>query len=75
MSKIIMRDTFTHAGDHLCLIWKESIQYCRSYRADTECGAERTSHGWTDGWTDRRTDGVKPINPAPTTSFCSGQKD
>ena len=23
-----------HANDHLCLIWKESIQNCRSYRAE-----------------------------------------
>ena len=28
-------DTFSHASDHLYQIWKESIQNCRHYRADT----------------------------------------
>ena len=42
-------DTPSHGSDHLCLIWKESIQNCRCYRADTACG--------TDGWTDGQTDG------------------
>ena len=56
-SRVIARDTSSHASDHLCLIWKESIQNCRRYRADMACG------------TDRRTDGVKPIYP-PTTSLC-----
>ena len=37
-----MCNTSSHASDHWCLIWKESIQNCRSYRADTACG--------TDGW-------------------------
>ena len=62
-SKVVVHDTPSHASDHLCLIWKESIQNCRRYRADTACG--------TDGRTDRRTDGVKPIYP-PTTSLCGG---
>ena len=47
-------------SDHLWLIWKESIQNCRCYRADTA--------GGTDGRTDGQTDGVKPIYP-PTTSL------
>ena len=38
-----MRDTPSHARDHLCPIWKESIQNCTSYRADTECGTDRES--------------------------------
>ena len=65
-SKVIAHDTPSHASDHLCLIWKESIQNCRRYRADTACG--------TDGRTDRRTDRVKPIYP-PTTSLCGGYND
>ena len=63
-SKVIVRDTPSHASDHLCLIWKEYIQNCRRYRADMACGTDRR----TDGRTDRRTDGVKPIYP-PTTSL------
>ena len=39
-SKVVGRNTPSHASDHLCLIWKESIQKCRSYRADTECGTD-----------------------------------
>ena len=34
-SKIITCDTHSHANDHLYQIWKESIQNCRRYRADT----------------------------------------
>ena len=30
-----------HASDHLCLIWKKSIQNCRRYRADTACKMNR----------------------------------
>ena len=37
-----MCNTSSHASDHWCLIWKESIQNCRSYRADTAFGM--------DGW-------------------------
>ena len=51
-----MCDTHSHGSDHLWLIWKESIQNCRCYRADTAAV------------TDGRTDGVKPIYP-PTTSL------
>ena len=54
-----MRDTPSNASDHLCLISKESIQNCRSYRADWECR------------TDGRRDEVKPIYP-PTTLLCRG---
>ena len=56
-----MCDTPSDGIDHLWLIWKESIQNCRCYRADTAAG--------TDGRTDGQTDGVKPIYP-PTTSLC-----
>ena len=62
-----MCDTPSHGSDHLWLIWKESIQNCRCYRADTAGGTD----GRTDGRTDRRTDGVKPIYP-PTTSLFGG---
>ena len=59
-SKVIMHDTPSHANDHLCLIWKESIQNCRCYRVDI---AYRT-----DGQhRDRQMDRVKPIYPPPTT--------
>ena len=34
---------------HLCLIWKESIQNCVSYRADTEYGMGGQRDGVTDG--------------------------
>ena len=34
-SKVITCDTQSHASDHLYQIWKESIQNCRHYRADT----------------------------------------
>ena len=34
-SKVITCDTPSHASDHLCQIWKESIRNCRCYRADT----------------------------------------
>ena len=34
-SKVITCDTPSHASDHLYQIWKESIQNCRCYRADT----------------------------------------
>ena len=43
-----MCDTPCHGSDHLWLIWKESIQNCRCYRADTAAG--------TDGRTDGRTE-------------------
>ena len=42
-----MRDTPSHASDHVCLTLRESIQNCRLYRADTTCEADE----WTDGWT------------------------
>ena len=54
-----MCDTPSHGSDHLWLIWKESIQNYRCYRADTA------------GGTDGRTDGVKPVYP-PTTSLFVG---
>ena len=34
-SKVITCNTPSHASDHLYQIWKESIQNCRRYRADT----------------------------------------
>ena len=64
-----MCDTPSHGRDHLWLIWKESIQICRCYRADTAGGTDER----TDGQTDGRTDGVKPIYP-PTTSLFRGYK-
>ena len=36
---IVLSDT-PHASGLLCLIWKESNQNCRSYRADTACGTD-----------------------------------
>ena len=33
--KNVTRDTPSNDSDHLCHIWKESIQKCRHYRADT----------------------------------------
>ena len=59
-SKVIMHDTPSHASDHLYLIWKESIQNCRSYRADTTCR--------TDGRTDRWSE----TNMPPTNNFVVG---
>ena len=47
-----MCDTPSHGSDRLWLIWKESIQNCRCYRADTAGGTDRR----TDGRTDRRTE-------------------
>ena len=47
-----MCDTPSHGSDHLWLIWKESIQNCRCYGADTAAGTD----GRTDGRTDRRTE-------------------
>ena len=38
-SKFIMYDT-PHVSDHLSLIWKESIQKCRSYKVDTASGTD-----------------------------------
>ena len=38
-----LEDIPSHAGDHLCLIWKVSIQNCRCYRVDTR------ANRWT-GW-------------------------
>ena len=35
-SMVITCDTSSHAIDHLCQIWKESILNCRCYRADTK---------------------------------------
>ena len=49
-SKVIMRDTPSRVSDRLCVIWKESIQNCRSYRVDT-------------AW---RTDRVKALYPPTT---------
>ena len=34
-SKVMTCNTPTHASDHLYQIWKESMQNCRRYRADT----------------------------------------
>ena len=34
-SKVITCDTPSYASDHLYQIWKESIQTCRRYKADT----------------------------------------
>ena len=34
-SKVITCDTPSHASDHLCQMWKESIGNSRCYRADT----------------------------------------
>ena len=59
-SKVIVHDTTSHGGDHLCLIWKECIQNCRCYRADTACG--------TDGQTDGRSETNIPL----TTLLCEG---
>ena len=66
-----MCDTTSHGSDHLWLIWKESIQNCRCYRADTAAGTDGRTDRRTDGRTDRRTDGVKQIYP-PTTSLFGG---
>ena len=51
-----MCDTPSHGSDHLWLIWKESIQNCRCYRADTAAGTDGRTDGQTDGRTDRRTE-------------------
>ena len=60
-----MCDTPSHGSDHLWLIWKESIQNCRCYRADTAAG--------TDGRTDRRTDRRTEWNQyTPQQLRCSG---
>ena len=53
--------TLSHGSDHLWLIWKESIQNCRCYRADKAAGTD----GRTDGQTDRRTDGRSETNIPP----------
>ena len=47
-SKVIVHGTLSHAGDHLCLIWKEDIQNCSHYSTGMACG--------TDGQMDRRTE-------------------
>ena len=39
-SKVIMHNTPSHASDHLCLIWKESIENSRSFTADMACGMD-----------------------------------
>ena len=57
-----MCDTPSHGSDHLWLIWKESIQNCRCYRADTACGTDGRTNRRTDGRTDRRTDGRSETN-------------
>ena len=54
-SKVIVHNTTSHGSDQLYLIWKESIQNCTRYRADTACGTEG------------RTDGMKPIYPPTDT--------
>ena len=60
-----MCDTPSHGSDHLWLIWKESIQNCRCYRADTAAG--------TDGRTDGQTDGQTEWNQyTPQQLRCSG---
>ena len=53
-----MHDIPSHPSDYLCLVWKKSIQNCKSYKADMKCG--------TDGQTDGQMDGMKTINPTPT---------
>ena len=64
-----MCDTPSHGSDHLWLIWKESIQNCRCYRADTAGGTD----GRTDGQTDGRTDGRTEWNQyTPQQLRCSG---
>ena len=68
-SKVIVCDTPSYGSDHLWLIWKESIQNCRCYRADT---AARTD-GRTDGRMDRRTDRRTEWNQyTPQQLRCSG---
>ena len=47
-----LHDTPSHASDHSCLIWKESIQNCRSYRVNTACKTDGQMDGLTDGRTD-----------------------
>ena len=63
-----MCDTPSHGSDHLWLIWKESIQNCRCYRADTAGGTD----GRMDRWTDGRTDGRSETNIPPQQLRCSG---
>ena len=64
-SKVVVCDTPSHGSDHLWLIWKESIQNCRCYRADTA--------GGTDGRTDGRTEGRTGWNQyTPQQLRCSG---
>ena len=62
-SKVVLHDTPSHASDHLCLIWIESIQNCRRYRADTACG------------TDGRTDGRSETNIPPNNFVVRGYKN
>ena len=69
-----MFDTPSHGRDHLWLIWKESIQNCRCYRADTAGRTDGRTDRRMDRRMDRRTDGVKPIYP-PTTSLFGGYKN
>ena len=79
-----MCDTPSHGNGRLWLIWKESIQNCRCYRADTAGGTDRRTEGRTDGRTEwnqytpqqlRCSGGImKPIYP-PTTSLFGGYKD
>ena len=58
-----MHETPSYASDYLCLIWKESIQNCSSYRVDMACGM--------DGQTDRQTDGWSETN-IPQQLRCAG---
>ena len=54
-SKAVASATPSHANDHLCQIRKESIQNCRSYRA--ECRMDGQTCGQTDVQTCGQTDG------------------
>ena len=53
---VIVRDTPSHADDHICPIWKDSIQNYRCYRADTAHGTDRQMDRWTDRQMDRQMD-------------------
>ena len=70
-SNVIMCDTPSHASDHVCLTWQESIQNCRLYRADTTCGTD----GWT--WWNQYTSNnfvVRGIIMASCKEFCKWQQ-
>ena len=51
-SKVVASATPSHANDHLCQIRKESIQNCRSYRAECRMDGQTDVQtcGQTDGW-------------------------